>query len=221
MSNARVARVLVRDRIQTLKSMQVMNDVIDVHASIGLIGAAQLVNKTLARSQQGGRGPFSLVEQRSLNTLIPKLVMYSSLLPSNLAVTFWNNLMTIDDGRARHVLADIQDRWFEGWKDSALEGSTKRPKKKLEVTGLYSAEKAVVSNARIPRCPFIESLEDDVLENAVRWMKEAYNRDPKNMEHLQLIVRAFVKEYRSRALKTQKDIDSHILEFINSLEQKN
>ena len=214
MSNGLVASILrqVR-RPKDLRFLHAINQVSDMHETVGLIGAAQLVNRTLQGED------MTLVEQRLLNTLVPKLVSNASLLPANLAVTFFSNLASMNDPRAGIVLADIQDRWFEGWKEPALEKSTKRPKKKLEISGLYNVQTKPVSNSKIPRFPFIESVDDEVLEQAVHLIASTHAKDQRSIDHIGMIARAFVQEYRSRLERSGRELPEKVSEFITQLEQ--
>ena len=217
MSNGRIARVLAKVRATNqLGYLRSVNEVSDSYTTVGLVAAAKLVDKTF---RECAASDHALVEQRMLNTLIPKLVSHGSLLPGNLAVSVFNNLVSVDDPRARIILADIQDRWFEGWRESALEKSTKRPKKKLDTVGLYSSELRGIRSTRIPRCPFIESLNDETLERAVHNMAALHEKDPRSTEYIALIVRAFLKEFRQRKERSGTEISEPINEFILQLDK--
>ena len=214
MSNGLISSVLKQvRRPKDLRFLHAVNQVSDMHDTIGLIGAAQLVNKTLQVKD------VTLVEQRLVNTLVPKLVSNASLLPANLAVSFFNSLVSINDPRARIVLAGIQDRWFEGWREPALEKSTKRPKKKLEISGLYNVDTSCTNNSKVPRFQFIESVDDDTLEEAVHLIATTHASDHRSIAYIRLVVRAFLQEYRTRLERSGRDMPATVFEFIAQLEQ--
>ena len=213
-ANARIARILNKVRSHHVGYLQSVNQVTDLHDTTGLVAAARLVGRALKSD------PPTLVEQRLLNTLVPKVIAHASIMPGNLAVSVFNSLSEVKDHRALSVLAGIQDRWLEGWKESALEKSTKRPKTKLDLAGLYSSDSRSVRTMKIPRCTLIESLDDDTLERAVKYMAATHAHDPKNIEYIALIVRAFLKEYTQRSDRNGTQYTDDVREFITAFDKQ-
>jgi hypothetical protein len=106
-----------------------------------------------------------LVHLKLVNTFLPKLCTHAALLPPNQAILTINQLGKSGlHQEARIMLAQIQDKWFEAWKEPAVAKSTKRPKKKLDISGIYCADSR---NKNPGRCVFVESLTDEALKEAI------------------------------------------------------
>jgi hypothetical protein len=214
-SVSRVLRAPCSD-FSRLNVLADLNAVADAHTHVGIISAARLVSRVLQCRQQK---EDPLVHQRVLNTFVPKVCSNAALLPTSVAMSTFNQFGRSGLHReGMRMLAQIQDKWFEGWKESAVEKSTKRPKKKLDMSGIYSSEGRM---RKLGRCVFVESTDDKSLEEAVKIVQSMHAQNAQSMEYLQMILRAIVREHESRLLKQQVEIPITFQEFKSKLDSAN
>ncbi len=144
------------------------------------------------------------MQQKLINTFLPKTVQSIHLLPNALAVKCFHQLAFARTREARVVLSALQDKWFDNWKPSAVAKSNKRLKFKDEPTiGLYlpTLENKVIYS------PIISSLDNVSVQLGLLGIDQMFAKtEPAAMADLKVILRAFVNEANIRDNESIKQV---------------
>ena len=137
---------------------------------------------------------LSPTEKHIIECLTPNLVDAVSLMPPNLAMRTFNTLSYLARPEARRTLSLIQDKWFDTWHPAAVEKSTKRPKKKLAVVGIYDPE--ALDNLTHPHA--LAALSETILRESLTYLNAI-----EQYEYLSPIIHAIRKEAILRDNRTE------------------
>ena len=194
--NAVVRKILLLDTTSTLADL---NTIAENFKRIGPVPAAALLAKLASGANHQ---PLTPHHHRVLNRVVPGLVDRIHYLPSQLAINTCTNLASLGLPDAHRAFSLLQDKWFENWNSAALEKSTKRPKQKLPVIGLYDFEER--TKVRLTNYQALASLTDSSLSAVIASIQQL-----RNPQSLQPILSALAKESENRT-KVTLELDSTI-----------